>query len=125
MKSLVLLVSLCLLLVACSDEGALTGAEREWCSIPDASEESALKFDRIFEAGVGLGLQMDVVNAQAARLSDENVTAGMSLDEAARAVSAKLLETDDYVSACQAAFASCSDDIITTEAQDVCPVGSP
>ena len=122
MKALASLICFCLLLVACGDDGALSSAEREWCSFPDASEDSAVKFDIIFEAGLGLGLQMDALNAQAAVMTEENVATGMSVDEAARAVSDDLLEMDDYISSCQTAFASCSKYVNSTDAEDFCPV---
>jgi hypothetical protein len=99
-------------LVSCSDDGAttaddgsLTAEEREWCSFADSSEESALRFDVIFEAGLGLGLEMDAMNAQAATISREYVAQGLTLDEAARRTSEQLLEDETFTAACKQAYA--------------------
>lgn len=84
---------------------ALTAAEREWCSFTGASEEDALRFDQIFEAGLALDLKMDVVNAFAAGLREEYEAAGMSPDEAVKAVSNEMLVNADFATACKAAYA--------------------
>ncbi len=130
MKALSLLLATCILLAACAsaddaDGGtSFTAAEREWCAITDASENSALKFDVVFEAGINLGLDMDLLNAQAAASNEEHHAAGMSDDEAARAVSDELLEMADYRAACQDAFRFCAQHADPTIADAICPPGS-
>jgi len=84
----------------------LTAAEREWCSFPDGSDESALRFDLIFEAGLALGLPVDEMNAQASELRAEYESSGMDLDAATRAVSADLLEEEVFITACKLAFSN-------------------
>jgi hypothetical protein len=120
MKALAALLVLCSMLVSCgenttiedseattgSSEVDLTAAEREWCSFADASDDSALKFDLIFEAGLILQLPMDALNAQAGELLDEYVQAGMSVDEAARRVSSDLLQVPTFIAACKEAYAN-------------------
>ena len=120
LKTFAYLLLLSLLIGSCGDDGLLTSEEREWCSITDATEESAVKFDLIFEAGLNLELQMDVINARAGVLNEEYAAEGMSVDEAARAVSGDLIEMDDYMAACQEAFAFCSDYYGLTD-EDLCP----
>jgi len=117
MKTLSATLVMSIALVACggdstsSDETGdndppteLTAAEREWCSFPDGSDESAFRFDLIFEAGLALGLPVDEMNAQASEGRAEYVNSGMDLDEATRAVSADLLEDDVFIAACKLAF---------------------
>jgi len=112
MKALATLLVLCSVLISCGDDesstledGPLTANEREWCSFTDSSEESALRFDVIFEAGLGLGLEMDAMNAQAATISREYVAQGLTLDEAARRTSEQLLEDETFIAACKQAYA--------------------
>jgi hypothetical protein len=84
---------------------ALSSAEHEWCSFTGENEADARRFDQIFEAGLELQLNMDAINARAAGLRREYETAGMSPDEAVRAVSNELLEDPDFRAACAAAYA--------------------
>lgn len=104
MKALAALLVLCSLLVSCGDDGPLTAEEREWCSFGDSSEQSALRFDVIFQAGLGLELPMDEMNAQAAGLVEEYMADGMTRDEAVSRVSDDLLQEETFVAACKAAF---------------------
>ena len=92
-------------LVACGNGSGLTTAEREWCRLTDASEESATRFDLIFEAGLALGLNMDGINATATALRDEYESEGMTSDQAIAKVSEDLLDDETYIEACQAAYA--------------------
>ena len=59
----------------------LTEEAREWCRFTGATEADAVRFDQIFEAGLGLGLNMDVVNATAGGKRLEYEEAGMSVPE--------------------------------------------
>jgi hypothetical protein len=99
------LLALTLALTACSDDGPLSNAEREWCSFTGSTEADALKFDIIFEAGLSLDLNMDVLNAQAGALQDEYLDQGLAADEAVKKVSEDLFEYEDFVAACGAAYA--------------------
>jgi hypothetical protein len=107
--AIVAVAALALMLSACSGdnepEGPLTEAAREWCTFTEATEEEALKFDFIFEAGLRLNLNMDVVNARADALRAEYEAQGLSADEAVKAVSAELFEIEEFVQACEAAYA--------------------
>jgi hypothetical protein len=109
-RSLILVLVIALVVIACGDDettaGTLTAAEREWCGFDAADDEAAMRFDQIFEAGLGLGLPMDALNAQAAALRTQYAEQGMSDDEAVRAVSDDLLREEAYISACQAAYAT-------------------
>jgi len=112
MKALAALLVLCSVLISCGEDGSstpedgpLTAAEREWCSFVDSSEESALRFDIIFEAGLALGLPVDAMNAQAAELNDEYLAQGMTNDEAARRTSEQLLDDETFIAACEQAYA--------------------
>lgn len=99
------LLAASLAIAACGgDDSVLTADEREWCSLTDASEESALRFDLIFEAGLYLRLNMDLVNAQADEARAGYQDAGMTPDEAVRAVSDELLDSEDYAAACKVAY---------------------
>ncbi len=124
-KTLVALVALSFAVTACSSDATdaddsvvgdsvvgndpdatqLSTDEREWCSFAGASEADAERFDRIFDAGLSLGLPMDALNSQAAGLREEYVAEGMSLDEATRRVSEQLLEVETFVAACKEAYA--------------------
>jgi hypothetical protein len=113
MRTIIALILLTLVVVACGDDAGdgsesqgtqLTAEEREWCSFEDGSEASALRFDLIFEAGLGLRLPMDAMNAQAAGALDEFIGEGLSFDEATRRVSALLLEEETFVMACKQAY---------------------
>ena len=109
MRTIAFLLALSVAIVACGDDAVgdteLTAAEREWCTFEDASEDSALRFDIIFEAGITLELPMDQLNAQAAGLLEEYIAEGMTVDEAARRVSDELLDTETFIVACKQAFA--------------------
>ena len=91
-------------LAACGNGSGLTAAERQWCRFTDDSEESAARFDLIFEAGLALGLNMDGINATASALRDEYEAEGMTSNQAIAAVSDVLLEDETYIEACQAAY---------------------
>jgi len=117
MKRLSTMLVMSIALVACggnasnSDEAGdtgspteLTAAEREWCSFQDGSDESAFRFDLIFEAGLALGLPVEEMNAQASELRAEYESSGMNSDAATRAVSADLLEEEVFITACKLAF---------------------
>ena len=112
MKALAALLVLCSVLVSCGDDatlttedGPLTSAEREWCTLGDSTEESANRFDLIFEAGLGLGLQMDAVNAQASTINREYLDQGLTVDEAALRTSEQLLDDETFIAACKQAYA--------------------
>ena len=112
MKTLAALLVVCSVLTSCADDGPstaedgpLNAAEREWCSFVDSSEESALRFDIIFEAGLELGLDVDAMNAQASELNAEYLAQGMALDEAARRTSEQLLDDETFIAACKQAYA--------------------
>lgn len=124
MKPFILCLALCVLVVGCGQASETASAERAWCAFADASEQSALKFDVIFEAGLSLGLDMDVVNAQAAGLNGEYRASGMTEDEAARAVSDDLFEMDDFVTACGEAYVTCAERLLSDEADEICPAGT-
>ena len=115
MKAIAALVVLSSILVACGDDdqstpdNALAAEERDWCTLKDGTEESALRFDDIFEAGLLLDLPMDEVNARAVGLLAEYEAQGMSTDEAVRAVSEDLLKDEDFVTACKDAYAFATD----------------
>jgi hypothetical protein len=116
MKALVALFILCSVLISCGDDGQstaedgpLTAAEREWCNLGDSSEETALRFDVIFQAGLALGLPMDELNAQAAGLLEDYMADGMTRDEAVSRVSDDLLDEPTFIAACQEAFDFASD----------------
>lgn len=86
------------------NDSALTPDEREWCGLPDATEESALKFDLIFETGLSLGLDMDSINALADEARAGYEAEGLTADEAVHAVSDGLLENEGYIAACKLAY---------------------
>lgn len=105
-----LLATALVVLTACgdddaSDDSALTNEEREWCSLDEASDETAFRFDQIFEAGLALGLPMDALNAQASALRTEYAEEGLDDDEQVKAVSEALLEEPVYIQACRQAYA--------------------
>jgi hypothetical protein len=112
-RSLILTLSLALVLVvgACSnDETAdadpvLTQEQREWCGYTGSPDTAAQRFDQIFEIGLGLGLGMDALNAQASARRTEFSEQGMSDEEAIASVFDELLESPDYIAACQEAHA--------------------
>lgn len=89
---------------AAEDDSLLTAEEREWCSFGDATEESAYRFDVIFEAGLALRLNMDMVNSSATEARANYEADGMSADEAVRAVSDDLTTNEDFVAACKLAY---------------------
>ncbi len=120
-KSFLLCLAVGVLVVGCGQATETASAEQAWCAFADASEQSALKFDVIFEAGLSLGLDMDVVNARAAGLNGEYRASGMTEDEAARAVSDDLFEMDDFVAACGEAFVTCAERLLSAEADEICP----
>jgi len=82
----------------------LTAAEREWCSFSDSGEDSAHRFDVIFQEGLAAGLAMDSVNAEAAALADQYMADGLSADEATRRVSEVLLTDGTFATACKYAY---------------------
>ena len=86
------------------DDSALTAEEREWCSFADATEESAARYDLIFATGLYLKLDMGLVSDFARNARATYEADGMTPDEAVRAVSAELLENEDYVAACKLAY---------------------
>ena len=104
MKALAALLVLCSVLVSCGEDGPLTAAEREWCTLGDSTEETASRFDVIFEAGLSLGLPMDAMNAQASALLEEYMADGMTRDEAVSQISGFLLQEPTFIEACQAAY---------------------
>jgi len=113
MKTLSAILLLSIAVIACGDDSdsadasiQLTQDEREWCSFADASEASAERFDLIFDAGLILDLPMDALNAQAAGLTDEYLAEGMTRDEATHRVSDELLEVEQFMEACQLAYAN-------------------
>jgi len=87
----------------------LSDEARDWCRLTAADEASADRFDLIFEAGLNLRLNMDAVNATAGGKRFEYEEAGMSPDEAVRAVSDDLFDLPAFVEACQAAFETYGD----------------
>ena len=105
-KALVGLLLASMMLPACSgdDNSLLTAEEREWCSFGDATEESAYRFDLIFETGLALRLDMDMVNIFATEARAAYEAEGMSADEAIRAVSDDLTANSDFVAACKLAY---------------------
>ena len=120
MKTLSLLGAVLLMvLVACSgDEPTeetsgltpeLSAAEEAWCTFPDASDASVLRFDQIFEAGLNDGLPVDQLNAQASARRQEYLAGGMDVDEATRAVSAELLVNPVFRTACKQAYVTYGD----------------
>ena len=106
-KALVGLLLASMMLPACGgdDNSLLTAEEREWCSFGDATEESAKHFDVIFEAGLALSLDMDLINISAAEARAKYEAEGMSPDEAVRAVSDDMANDETFAAACQLAFA--------------------
>ena len=111
MKALAALLVLCSVLISCGDDGPstaedgpLTAAEREWCTLGDSTDETANRFDLIFEAGLSLGLPVDALNAQSAALLEEYMADGMTRDEAVARVSDDLLNEPTFIEACQAAY---------------------
>lgn len=86
------------------DDALLTAAEREWCSFNDASEESADRFDVIFEAGLALDLNMDLINISAIEARAEYEAEGMSPDEAVSAVSDDMANDATFATACKRAY---------------------
>lgn len=84
-------------------ETILTAAEVEWCTLGDASDETAFRFDQIFEGGLALGLPMDALNAQASALRTEFETSGMTPEEAVVAVGQALLDEPVFQEACKQA----------------------
>lgn len=95
-----------LILPACGgdDDSLLTAEEREWCSFADATEESAQHFDVIFEAGLALNLDMDLINISASEARDKYEAEGMSPDEAVRAVSDDMANDETFAAACKLAY---------------------
>jgi len=106
-KAVALFLAATIALCACGgDEDALlTAEEAEWCSFGDASEESAQRFDAIFEAGLALRLDMDLVNALAAEARAEYEAEGLDADAAVRAVSDDMAKNPDFAAACKLAYA--------------------
>lgn len=110
-KALSVLLAMALLLAACGGDNAadedslLTAAEREWCNFADASEESAQRFDLIFEAGLALDLNMDLVNFFASEARDKYEAEGLDADAAVRAVSDDMAKNPDFAAACKLAYA--------------------
>ena len=86
------------------DPSLLTAAEQEWCSFGDATEESAMHFDVIFEAGLALGLNMDLVNMYATDARAEYEAEGMDPDAAVRAVSDDMANDATFAAACKLAY---------------------
>lgn len=89
---------------AAEDNSLLTAAEREWCSLDDATEASALHFDVIFEAGLALELNMDLVNISAAEARAKYEAEGMTPDEAVRAISDDMMNDETFAAACKLAY---------------------
>jgi hypothetical protein len=112
-RSLILLLALALITAACGDDdtptaddaAALDAAEREWCGYTGSPDTAAQRFDEIFEIGLGLGLGMDALNAQASARRTEFSEQGMTEDEAIAAVFDELLEAETYIEACREAYA--------------------
>lgn len=113
-KTLAVLILACLALPACGgddagadageDNSLLTAEEREWCSFKDATEESAERFDVIFEAGLALDLNMDLVNISASEARGKYEAEGMSPDEAVSAVSDDMANDATFAAACKLAY---------------------
>lgn len=109
-RTVPILLAAALLLAACSGDSAddgdslLTAAEREWCSFGDSTEESAMHFDVIFEAGLALNLNMDLVNISATEARAKYEAEGMSPDEAIRAVSDDMANDETFAQACRLAY---------------------
>lgn len=112
-KSLAALLLLSLIVAACGDDDTgsddpvdtiLTAAEIEWCTLADTSDETAFRFDQIFEGGLARGLPMDALNAQASQLRTDYVAGGMTDAEAVVAVGRDLLAEPVFQEACQEAY---------------------
>lgn len=82
----------------------LTDGQRAFCRFTSSTDQDAFRFDLIFEAGLQLGLNMDVVNAIAGGSRRAYEQQGMSPDEAIRATSEDLFENLTFVKACIEAF---------------------
>ena len=108
-RAAALLSLLSILVIACGDDdtsgdGTMPDAQREWCTFPDASEESAQRFDQIFEAGLADGLEMDALNARADARRLELLEQGLDPDAAVRRVSEELFDDPTFVEACALGF---------------------
>ena len=108
-KTAAILLAAALTLTACGgdetdDDSLLTAAEREWCSFEDSTEASAQHFDVIFEAGLALGLNMDLVNISATEARAKYEAEGMNPDEAVRAVSDDMATDATFAQACRLAY---------------------
>lgn len=109
-RTLTALLVLSMLVTACGDDettpsdSILTSAEQEWCTLADDSDETAFRFDQIFEGGLSRGLPMDALNAQASVLRTEFEAGGLTGDDAIAAVGAALLEEPVFQEACKAAY---------------------
>lgn len=88
----------------------LTAEARDWCRFTGSTLHDANRFDLIFEAGLRLGLNMDVVNALAGGRRQELEDEGLSADEAVRAVSEELFADPTFVAACVEAYDIFGDD---------------
>lgn len=103
--TLTILAVIAALLGACGgDEAALTAEEREWCSFEDDSAEAALRYDVIFLAGSEAGINMELVSIFASELRAGYEADGLGVDESIAAVSDALLDNEDYIAACRAAY---------------------
>jgi hypothetical protein len=114
------ILALALLVAACGDDdgttdaptttdaAALTAEERAWCTFLDDSPESIARFDAIFETGLSLGLNMDVVNATASGQRTLYLSQGLSEEDAILAASLDLFEFDAFVIACRETYAEAS-----------------
>lgn len=104
--TLIILAVIAALLGACGgDDSALSAEEREWCSFGDDSVETALRYDTISLAGTEAGINMELVSIFAGELRAGYEADGMGINEAIAAVSDALLDNDDFIAACQAAYA--------------------
>jgi hypothetical protein len=105
-KAIAVLILASLTLPACGgdDDALLTAEEREWCSFGDATEESAMHFDIIFEAGLALSLDMDLVNISASEARAKYEAEGMDADAAVRAVSDDMAKDPTFAAACKLAY---------------------
>jgi hypothetical protein len=105
-KAVAILLLASLTLPACGgdDDSLLTAEEREWCRLGDATEESAMHFDVIFEAGLALNLNMDLVNISATEAREKYEAEGMDPDAAVRAVSDDMANDATFAAACKLAY---------------------
>ena len=93
------------LLSGCGGGSPLSAEEREWCSFADDSRETALRYDVIALAGADAGINMELVSIFAGELRATYEAEGMAANEAIAAVSDALLDNEDFIAACQAAYA--------------------